>query len=66
MNPTIASLLVQEHVNDLIREAQHRRRYVEVRRRRRTSLIPPRLSARPAPRYDLTVAPTNTSTFPPS
>lgn len=31
MNPTTANLIVQDHINNLIREAQHRRRHVEVR-----------------------------------
>jgi polyhydroxyalkanoate synthesis regulator phasin len=56
MNPTIANLVAQEHVNDLIRQAQSRRRYVEARPRRRIRFILPRLLARTARRSGLTVA----------
>jgi hypothetical protein len=50
MNPTIANLVAQQHINDLIQDAQRRRRYIKARRPRRIKLARPRLLARRARR----------------
>jgi hypothetical protein len=46
MSTTITSLTAQEHINDLLRDAQHARRHVEDRPRRPTRSATPRLLAR--------------------
>jgi hypothetical protein len=50
MRGTVAYLAAQEHVNELIREAEHTRGQAEFTPRRRIALSLPRFSIRRAPR----------------
>jgi hypothetical protein len=49
MTGTLAYLAAQEHVNDLIREAERSRQQADVRPRRRIALALPRLVTRRKP-----------------
>jgi hypothetical protein len=46
MTTTITSLTAEQHINDLLRDAQHARRPVEHRPQRPTRFATPRLLAR--------------------
>ncbi|MDQ2895110.1 MAG: hypothetical protein M3Y09_05610 [Actinomycetota bacterium] len=50
MSATITYLAAREHINDLLRDAEHSRHVAETRRRPRIRLALPRLTARRTPR----------------